>query len=104
MRTLRQREVDTSARKDLSQSWLIANHSPCWAQDGAAFSPWFCSLSHMEVIPRRRRQWDLVHPPLEANSGLQEEQEPSWHQSHWQIMQSWAGLAWQEAGMLPLQK
>ena len=68
MRTLRQREVDTSARKDPSQIWLIANHSPCWAQDGAAFSPWLCSLSHMGVIPRRRRQWDLVHPPLEANS------------------------------------
>ena len=70
MKTLKQREVDTSARKDPSQIWLTANHSPCWAQDGAAFSPWFCSLSHMGVIPRRRRQWDLVHPPREANSGV----------------------------------
>ena len=69
MRTLRQREADTSARKDPSQIWLIANHSACWAQDGAAFSPWFCSLSHTGVIPSRWLQSDLVHPLVEANGG-----------------------------------
>lgn len=83
MRTLKQREVDTSARKDPSQIWLTANHSPCWAQDGAAFSPEVLLPQPSGVIPRRQRQWDLVHPPLERTVGLQELQGPSWHQSHW---------------------